>query len=121
MGLWWFSRGLISSIAVFAFVFGSAALGGYLARRQGLRCWAEFNRQLDRSEEPTTTVLHGLLIFLGGVLMVMPGALTSLLGLLLMVPLFRAIVIAQIRLRFLAYRVRDNKQQRSPQPDIIDV
>ncbi len=118
LGLRWFAQGWVSSTIILSFVFGSAILGGYLARRQGLRYWAEFNRQLDRGEETTTTVLHGCLTFFAGLLMIVPGLLTSLLGLMLMTPLVRAIVIAQIRLRFLAYRHRSPQQAPA---DIIDV
>ena len=119
LGLWWFSQGWGTAIVILAFVFGSAVLGVYLARRQGLRYWGEFNRQLDRGEEPTTTVLHGFLVFFGTMLLVVPGLLTSLIGLLLMVPLIRSLVITQIRLRFLAYRVQG--QQYPPPPDTIDI
>ncbi len=118
-GLWWFSGGLGTVLVILAFVFGSALLGGFLARRQGLRCWMEFNRQLDRGEEPNTTLMHGFLIFLGAMLLVIPGLLTSLAGLLLMIPLFRMLVITQLRLRFLAYRVQG--RHAAPTPETIDI
>jgi UPF0716 protein FxsA len=117
--------GLLGFIFTVIVIIGSGLLGAFLARYQGLHCWLEFNRQLDRGEPPALTVLHGILIFLAAIFLIFPGLLTDFLGLILLIPAVRSLLISYIRLRFEKYRAGTNQRQR-PQPpnpnnDIIDV
>jgi UPF0716 protein FxsA len=116
--------GLFGFIFTVLAIIGSGLLGAFLAKYQGLRCWIEFNRQLDQGESPTSTVLHGILIFLAAILLIFPGLLTDFLGLLLLIPLIRSLLISYIQLRFEKYRVRTSQHPRTQPPnsnDIIDV
>ncbi|MDR3198662.1 MAG: FxsA family protein [Planctomycetaceae bacterium] len=120
--------GVLGFIFMVIAIIGSGLLGAFLARYQGLRCWIEFNRQLDRRESPTTTVLHGILIFLAAIFLIFPGLLTDFLGLMLLIPPIRSLLISYIRLRFEAYRTQTNNRHQKHQPnqndiinDIIDV
>jgi UPF0716 protein FxsA len=116
--------GLLGFVCLVIAIIGSGLLGAFLARYQGLRCWIEFNRQLDRRESPTATVLHGILIFLAAIFLIFPGLLTDFLGLMLLIPPIRSLLISYIRLRFEAYRTQTNKhsyQQPYQQPDQNDV
>jgi UPF0716 protein FxsA len=117
--------GLLGFIFTVIAIIGSGLLGAFLARYQGLRCWLEFNRQLDRGESPTSTVLHGILIFLAAIFLIFPGLLTDFLGLMLLIPPIRSLFISYIQLRFEKYRTGTSQHQRPHPPnsnnDIIDV
>ena len=99
----------------------SGLLGVLIARREGLRYWAELNRQLDGGEIPTLPVLHGVLILLAALFMILPGLLTSLLGLFLLFPLTRSFVASYLLLRFEAHRLQTRQGNFPHPPDTIDV
>ena len=51
---------------------------------------------------PTAELLDGLLVLIGGVVLLTPGLLTDLVGFLLMVPSFRAIIRNRVKAKFAA-------------------
>jgi UPF0716 protein FxsA len=67
-------------------------LGAFLLRHQGRSAWVAFNRALAESRVPAKEVLDGVLIIFGGALLLTPGFLTDILGLVLLIPPTRAIV-----------------------------
>jgi len=96
-------------------------LGAFFARRAGVSCWIEFNRQLDRGEIPTAPTLNGVLILLAALLLVLPGLLTSLVGLALFFPLTRTFIVSYLVLHFEAHRLQTRKRNAPQSPEIIDV
>jgi len=96
-------------------------LGAFLAHRAGASCWIEFNRQLDRGETPTVPTLNGVLIFLAALLFVLPGLLTSLVGLVLFFPLTRTFIISYLVLHFKTHRLQTRKRDDSQSPETIDI
>ena len=108
----WF---IVSSVLV------GGLLGAYLARRTGVRCWTELNRQLDRGETPTVPALNGVLILLAAMLLILPGLLTSLIGLVLFFPLTRTVMVSYIALRFNAQRLQTRNRDSQTPPEIIDI
>jgi len=95
--------------------------GAFLARRQGVRCWMEFNRQLDHGETPTVPVLSGVLILLAVLLLILPGFLSGLAGLVLLFPPTRAFVISYLVLYFEAHRLQKRKREAPSAPEVIDI
>ena len=87
-------------------VLASGLLGAYLVHRQGTRCWGELNRQLDSGESPTAPALNGVLILLAAGLLILPGLLTSLVGLVLFFPLVRSLIVSYTVLHFNAQRLQ---------------
>jgi UPF0716 protein FxsA len=69
-------------------------LGAFLLRHQGRAAWVRFNRALAESRIPHKEVLDGVLIIFGGALLLTPGFLTDILGLILLIPPTRAIIRA---------------------------
>ncbi|PLR98119.1 FxsA family protein [Bacillus sp. T33-2] len=67
-------------------IIGTGFLGAYLAKRQGLETIRKAQEQLRQGRMPGETVLDGICILVGGTLLLTPGFVTDLLGLLLLVP-----------------------------------
>ncbi len=67
-------------------------LGALLLRSQGRSAWVALNRALAESRIPAKEVLDGVLIIFGGALLLTPGFITDIFGLLLLIPPTRAIV-----------------------------
>jgi len=64
----------------------TAALGASLVRLQGMAVWRRFRREQMAGRLPTTPIVHGVLILVGGALLLTPGFFTDAVGFSLMVP-----------------------------------
>lgn len=67
-----------------------AVLGSWLLKHQGRNAWRRFNQALAERRMPAKEVADGFLIILGGALLIAPGFITDIFGILLLVPLTRA-------------------------------
>jgi UPF0716 protein FxsA len=66
--------------------------GAVLAKRQGVEVWRRFRSTISRGQIPSAEILDGMLILLGGALLLTPGFITDVLGLILLVPVSRTVV-----------------------------
>lgn len=80
----------------------TGAWGAYLAKSQGLSILAKIQFETSAGRVPTAELLDGLLVLIGGVVLLTPGLLTDLVGFLLMVPSFRAIIRNRVKAKFAA-------------------
>jgi UPF0716 protein FxsA len=94
-------------------LFGMGLLGSALARREGRRVWREFQAALAEGRAPESGVVDGMLVLLGGVLMLLPGLLSDVIGVALCVPPLRRPVAA-----FLRRRISRELDLRSPRVDV---
>ena len=70
----------------------SAMFGGYLARVQGNIALQRIQRALAEGRAPTIEMIDSFLIFLGGILFIIPGFISDILGLFLIFPVTRWII-----------------------------
>lgn len=75
-----------------ALLLADALLGSFLLKHQGRGAWQRFNEALTQRRFPGREVVDGLLIVVGGTLLLTPGFITDIFGLVLLVPPTRAIV-----------------------------
>ncbi len=113
---WRFTLGLVIVTGV---------VGAWLARREGLRCWLEVQRQLAEGKLPAEPLLDGLMILVAGAVLITPGVLTDLVGFALLVPPIRGLVRRYLAARFQAHVVVNPMQGFAEPPaqddDVIDV
>ena len=67
-------------------------LGSLLMRSQGRAAWRRFNAALREGRAPAREVADGVLIIFGGALLLTPGFLTDIFGLLFLLPPTRAVI-----------------------------
>src|SRR5215216_2881775 len=94
IGVWW-TIGLLIADSV---------LGSILMRGQGRAAWRRFNEAVQAGRVPAREVLDGALVIFGGALLLTPGFLTDVLGLILLLPPTRA-VVRGVLTRRLSHRV----------------
>ncbi|RRO18052.1 FxsA family protein [Saccharopolyspora rhizosphaerae] len=70
----------------------AAVLGSWLLRREGRRTLGEFREAARLRRPPEREISDGMLIAAGGLLIVLPGFLSDVAGLLLLLPPTRALV-----------------------------
>jgi UPF0716 protein FxsA len=88
--------GLFPTIVLLLFV---SIAGAWLCKREGIRAWWRFRTALDELRVPAAEVVDGALVLFAGALMLTPGFLTDIVGLLLVLPPSRALVNRLIRAR----------------------
>lgn len=84
----------------------SGLVGAALARHEGVRVWRSWRTSLAGGRLPEEGIVSGLLVLVGAVLLIAPGVLTDLTGILLMLPPVRRAVAEAIRRR-IARKLRD--------------
>jgi UPF0716 protein FxsA len=94
IGVWW----------TIAILIADSILGSWLMRHQGRASWRRFNEAVQGGRVPAREVLDGALVIFGGALLLTPGFITDILGLVLLLPPTRAIVRG-ILTRRLAHRM----------------
>jgi UPF0716 protein FxsA len=87
-----------------ALLLADALLGSFLLKQQGRGAWLRFNEALAQRRFPGKEVVDGVLIVIGGTLLLTPGFLSDIAGLILLIPPSRAIVRRVLR-RFTIGRV----------------
>lgn len=78
--------GLLPTLII---LFGEAVLGGWLMRREGGRAWQALNTAFTTGRVPSGELADAALILVGGVLLILPGFATDLIGFLFLLPMTR--------------------------------
>ena len=86
--------GIVETLVLLVLV---SAAGAALLKQQGMATWARLKRSVARGEVPAEEVTDGALILLGGALLLTPGFLTDVTGLVLLVPPSRAAIKGSFR------------------------
>jgi UPF0716 protein FxsA len=86
-------------------LLGVSVAGAWLAKREGLAAWQRFQRALTEGRVPTVEVADGAMILLAGALLLTPGFLTDVVGILLLLPPTRALA-RRLAPRLAARRLR---------------
>ena len=77
----WNSLGLIVAIAF---------VGAWLVKREGLKVWRRFVQHVEAGQVPSREIADGVCLLAAGALMLAPGFLTDIVGILLLLPPTRA-------------------------------
>jgi len=81
---------LIGVLPTIVLLLVDSVVGAWLLRREGTKAWQAFRRALDEKRLPAREVADGALVIFGGALLLTPGFLTDVLGLLCILPPTRA-------------------------------
>jgi|GEM_PF-79163 len=82
--------GAIGTVATIAVVIGTAFLGAWMLRRQGLSTAQTAQAKLQRGEMPVDQAFDGMFLVFAGGLLLTPGFLTDAIGFSLFIPQIRA-------------------------------
>src|SRR5215212_5601036 len=90
----------IGALPTIAILIADSIIGSMLMRAQGRSAWRRFNVALAEGRIPHREVLDGALVIFGGALLLTPGFLTDILGIVLLLPPTRAVVRRVLVRRF---------------------
>ena len=84
--------GLIGVWPTLALLLADALVGSLLLRHQGRGAWRRFNAAIAERRFPGREVADGVMIVIGGTLLLTPGFITDVFGLVFLIPPTRAII-----------------------------
>ena len=90
----------IGVLPTLGLVVATGILGAFLMRYQGFGVMNRIQAEMQDGQDPGRELAHGVMILLAGVLLLIPGFLTDILGILLFLPPLR-----DLAWRFLRSRV----------------
>jgi UPF0716 protein FxsA len=102
-----------------AILVADSIIGSVLMRSQGRVAWRRFNEAIAAGKVPAREVLDGALVIFGGLLLLTPGFITDVLGLVLLIPPTRALVRAALARR-LAHRMVASMTARPRGDDVVE-
>ncbi|WP_017153930.1 FxsA family protein [Bacillus bingmayongensis] len=101
------SSHLIGLWSTFAMIVFTGILGAYLAKKQGFKVLREIQSRLNNGEMPADAVLDGIFVFVGGVLLILPGYVTDVIGFVFIFPMTRKLFKPFI-MKWLEWKLRRN-------------
>ncbi len=75
----------------------TGVVGASLAKYQGLITLQKIQSSLNKGNMPTSEMLDGLMILVGGIVLLTPGLITDAIGFFLLIPLTRSIIKLFVR------------------------
>ncbi len=81
--------GIIGPLNTIMLVVITAVGGAYLAKREGLKTLYKIRESMMQGIMPAEELVDASLIFVAGILLLTPGLITDILGLLLLIPVTR--------------------------------
>lgn len=88
---------LIGVVPTLLLLLLDAFLGAWLLKHEGRSAWRRFNQALAERRMPGKEVADGFLVVLGGALLIAPGFITDIFGVLFLIPPTRAVARRLLR------------------------
>lgn len=113
--------GQIGILPTLALIVLSTLLGFGLVRRQGLPLLAVMRANLEMGQMPARAAADAAMIAAGGALLMLPGFVTDVFGLLLFVPPVRGLIFHFFARRITVVTASYQRQSRPARPGVIDL
>lgn len=88
--------GILPTIASLVII---SAVGTALVKREGIKVWRDLTGAISRGEEPSRQIVHGACLAVAGILLLSPGFVTDVVGIALMLPPVRSLVVVAVSRR----------------------
>ncbi|KML13491.1 exlusion protein FxsA [Bacillus safensis] len=89
ISLFLISSKIIGILPTMLLIVLTSALGAYFARKQGIEAFQKVQRDLHYGKMPGGAIVDGFCILIGGLLLLIPGFLSDIIGALLLIPVTR--------------------------------
>lgn len=80
----------------FGLIIAGGVLGAIVIKREGVRSWRALSEATQTGTMPSRSIVDSGLILVGGLLLLIPGFITDVVGLLLLLPFTRPIARAGV-------------------------
>jgi UPF0716 protein FxsA len=108
----------IGILPMLVLLFAVSIFGAALAKRVGIEVWRRFRATLAAGDIPSGEVFDGALVLIAAAILLVPGFITDVIGLLLLVPFVRSMVKwafwRRMRTRLIAVTEQVERRQAAP-------
>lgn len=111
----------IGAIETILLIILMGMLGAALVRRAGAHAVGRIQSELTAGRLPADDIIDALLIFVAGILFIIPGILSDVVGFLMLLPPMRAMIRARLRRRFEGHIVVVRPGGSEHRDDFIDI
>ncbi len=94
----------IGTLEVILLTIVTGIAGAALAKSQGLSVLRKMQQEMAEGRMPASNLIDGVMILVGGILLLTPGVLTDLFGLLLLIPWTR-VLIKKILMKWMIHKI----------------
>lgn len=105
---------VIGALNTIVVVLATAALGAYLARREGMRTLVRIREALRQGIMPADAMIEALMIFIAGIVLLTPGFITDSIGFLILIPPSRAWLRERLKKKFSEWVSRGGGHYHGP-------
>lgn len=81
----------IGAFNTILWVFATACFGFWVLRTRGENSMSAIARAMEEGKDPQKTMLDNLMIFVGGLFLILPGIVSDFIGIMLMIPAVRSL------------------------------
>jgi UPF0716 protein FxsA len=81
----------IGGFWTFVLLLATTVLGAYLIQTEGRKVWRQAQAQMQAGQMPGNTLLEGLCILVGGILLILPGFISDIIGITMVLPFTRSL------------------------------
>lgn len=103
----------IGLFATLGLVVGTAILGALLLRSQGIHILRKLSAEGREGRTPGRALIDGAMIIVAGILLLLPGFVSDIVGLALFIPFVRRLIWSQIGRRIVVVRSKTGDSVRS--------
>ena len=97
-------------IGTLVLIIGTAIIGIFIAKQQGLGLFFSLQSKLAQGKQALPEVVEGIALLLGALFFIIPGAVTDIFGIVLIVPsIIRSIIKIIINKIIMELRKRENR------------
>lgn len=90
VGFWW----------TVVLIVATAIAGSVLLKREGVSVWRKLQQRLGRGELPGTEIVDGVILLVSAVMLLAPGVLTDIAGIIGLIPPTRILIRTYLMRRF---------------------
>jgi len=90
----------IGAANTFLIIVFTGVLGAYLAKLQGFFILKRIQENLNNGNMPSSELIDGAMVLVGGIVLLTPGFITDIIGFLLLIPLTRSLIKLWVEKRF---------------------
>jgi UPF0716 protein FxsA len=101
----------IGVLATIALVIFTGFLGSYLLRAQGLSAFSKLRREIDSGRAPDKQLADAAMIMVAGVMLIIPGFISDLIGIALFIPYVRSLIVKSLAGRVTVVRPANRRDQ----------
>ena len=108
--------GYIGTFVTITLIFLSAIIGFYLIKKGSINYFLEIRNKLAQGIKPEIEILSGMIFFFAGIMLIIPGFFTDLIGTMLLIRPLRDTLLKKYLQKYASEASRDSKKK-----SIIDV